>query len=83
MKWWRLNMASRMSTSVLAESLIDGDTLDVAAHRKKVAHARKSAKDRKNTPSEDSYKALCDEGSKGDARRLTRAKETGAWLNIA
>jgi hypothetical protein len=73
-------MASQMSTSVLAKSLINGDTLDVVAHHKKVAHARKSAKDRKTTALEASHKALCDEGSKGDVRRLTRSK--GAWLNI-
>jgi len=74
--------ASRELTAPLTLSLATGEELGIRAYAIACATTRKMQQKRKDTAATDRLKRISASAKPIDARRMARAKETGAWLTV-
>lgn len=72
--------ASRTCTSGLTQSLLEGKDLDVVVYAKRIRTARIQVKADRHAWGTKALETIQADASARDARRMTRAMETGGWL---
>jgi hypothetical protein len=73
-------LASNEITSLLQESLINGEPLCAQEHRRTAANSRQDAKIRQKESKEDALATILQNAPPLVKRRIKRSKSTGAWL---